>query len=129
MVKIEEFMAKDVVSCSADATIKDIANRMKGNSVGVIVITDQDKKIMGIVSERDIINKVVSAGLDPDKTLAEDVMTKDVITGNPDMTDVEVASVFSEKGIKKLPIIENGKVIGIVTQTDLLKILSMKWAL
>lgn len=128
-VLLRDFMTTNVVTGLKTESIVDIALRMKEKRIGVIVIVDKKNKIQGLVSERDILNKVVAAHLDAKSTTAEQVMTKQVILGKPSMTDVEAASIFSQKGIKKLPIIDKGKLVGIITQTDLLKLYSFKWAL
>lgn len=127
-VKIKQIMTRKVISCKSGVSIKDAAVLMKKNSIGVLVVID-DKKLVGVISERDIINKVVTNGLDSSITKVKDVMTKKVITGNPEMTDLDVAETFAKKKIKKLPIVNNGKVVGIITQTDIMKLMSFKWAL
>ena len=127
-INIKKVMTKKVISCSPEKTIVEAATVMNKNSIGVLVVLDK-KKLVGVISERDIINKVVSKRLDITKTLVKDVMTKKVITGTPEMTDLDVARIFSTKKIKKLPILKDGKVVGIITQTDMLKLMSFKWAL
>lgn len=124
---VKDFMTKKVICTNKSATIQEISVLMRENKVGTILIVD-DEKLEGIVTERDIINKVVTRNLNSSEILAKDIMTMDLIRGHSLMTDVQVAQVFAENNIKKLPILEKGKIIGIVTQTDLLKVSSVKWA-
>ncbi|MBN2881388.1 CBS domain-containing protein [Candidatus Woesearchaeota archaeon] len=127
-IKISKFMTKDVITASPEITVQKAAKIMADNGIGVIVIT-KNNKIAGIITERDIVSKVVAKGVDLKKALVKDYMITRVVTGTPDMTDVDVALTFSKKNIKKLPIVDNGKVVGIITQTDMLKELSFKWAI
>ena len=124
---VKDFMTKEVICTSKNANVQDISILMRENKVGTILIVDDDK-LEGIVTERDIINKVVTRNLNSSDILANEIMTVDLIRGHSLMTDVQVAKVFSENNIKKLPVLEKGKIVGIVTQTDLLKVSSIKWA-
>jgi CBS domain-containing protein len=124
---ISKFMSRNIVTGKPNETIQQVAKRMKEKKVGMIIILDKGK-LTGVISERDIINRVVSVDL-PNVTKVKRIMTKRVITGNPDMSIEKIASLFQKNGIKKLPIVKKQKVVGVITQTDLLKILSLKWAL
>jgi CBS domain-containing protein len=128
-ISIKDIMVTSVITASAKDSVCDAALKMKAHKIGVVVIVDNKQRIEGVISERDIINKVVCLGLDSRSVLVEQIMTKKVITGTPQMTDVQTAQLFTKHGIKKLPLIEKGKLVGIITQTDLLKVLSFKWAL
>lgn len=128
-ILVKDVMHRDVVTCSKTDTVQGVARIMKEHSIGVVVVTNKKNKIEGIISERDILCKVVCEGIDSRKALIQDIMTKKVVTGKPSMNDIQVASIFSQHKIKKLPIVEKNRLVGIVTQTDLLKLLSFKWAL
>ena len=128
-ISLDKIMFVNVITGSKDESICDIAKKMKKHKVGVIIITNKKGSIEGIVSSRDILNKVVCKGLDSRKVNVKEIMTKKVVTGNPKMTDAEAASIFSKHGIKKLPVVKNKKLVGIITQTDMLKLSSIKWAL
>jgi len=126
-IKVKDFMSTNLVVSKPDATILEISNLMNEKKVGTVLIV-KDNSILGIVSERDIINRVVSKNLEISKTLASDVMTSNLVFGNPELTDVEVAKIFSDENIKKLPIKNEDNLVGIVTQTDILKLYFVKWA-
>lgn len=122
LVKIKDMMSRNIVFVSPDNNVKQVAEIMRDKSIGVVLIIDQDQNLSGMISERDIITKVVAFKLDPSEILVKDIMTRNLITGNQEMTDMEASMLMSEKRIKKLPITENNKVIGIITQTDLMKV-------
>lgn len=126
MTKINAYMSKNVIIGKPEDTIQEIAQRMTKHNIGSVIIKDADNSLAGIVTERDMVRKIVSKGIDPSKTKIEKIMTKDVITGDPDMTVVKVATLMNHHDIKKLPLVQDGKLIGITTQTDILKILSYK---
>lgn len=128
-VSVKDIMTVTVITGSKTDSIKETAIKMKNYHIGVVVIIDNARRVEGLISEKDIINRVVCTGLDPEKTQVKDIMTKKIITGKPDMSDIQVASIFTKHGIKKLPIIEKNKLVGIITKTDLLKLLSIKWTL
>ncbi|MCB9359250.1 CBS domain-containing protein [Candidatus Woesearchaeota archaeon] len=127
-ITMKTIMSKKVVSVSPEDYIMEIAAKMRRRKIGTVIVLDKEK-LVGMLTERDIIGRVVAKGLHPTRIKAKDIMEKKVITGTPDMTDIEAASLFAKRKIKKLPILEKGKVVGIVTQTDIMKLLSFKWAL
>lgn len=122
LVKIKDIMSRNIVYVSPDNNVKQVAEIMRDRSIGVVLIIDQNQNLSGMISERDIITKVVAFKLDPSEILVKDIMTRNLVTGNQEMTDMEASMLMSEKRIKKLPITENNKVIGIITQTDLMKV-------
>ncbi len=128
-ILLREVMQTRVVTCSKDDSVCETANRMKHHKIGVVLVVDKSKRIQGIITERDILNKVSCFGKDSREVFVKDVMTKKVIVGKPNMSDIQAAGIFSRHAIKKLPIVEKGRLAGIVTQTDLLKLLTFKWAL
>jgi len=128
-ILLKDIMQTRVVTCSQNDTVCGAANKMKHHKIGVVLVTDKRKKVKGVVTERDILNKVSCFGKDSRNVLVSEIMTKKVIIGKPKMSDIDAARIFSENRIKKLPIVERGKLVGIVTQTDLLKLLTFKWAL
>lgn len=128
-ITIDKIMIKEVITGTKEESVQSLAFRMKQHNIGVLVITNKRGKIDGLLTERDILCRVVCEGKNPAQTKAQEVMTKKVITGKPSMSDVEVAALFTKQRVKKLPIVKGSKLVGIVTQTDLLKLLSFKWAL
>lgn len=126
-IEIKTIMSTNVICTSPDRTVRELSTIMKDNSISTVLVTDENRKLLGIVTERDIVRKVVSMNLSPDKIKVDEIMTKDVIVGSPDMIDSEVAVIFIDKNIKTLPILEDEQLKGIVTQTDMVKFLAGRW--
>jgi CBS domain-containing protein len=101
-----------------EASAKDAANIMAQNEIGSLVVTEK-KKPVGIITERDLLSRVLATGKPTEATRVKAVMSKPIICGNPGMDASEAARFMVNKGIKKLPVVEGGRLIGIMTLTDL----------
>jgi CBS domain-containing protein len=118
---VKEAMTKNVIVINPDTTIKDTAKIMSGQRVGSLVVVENEK-LVGIITELDIIWKVVASDLDPKTTLVRDVMSKQVVTIKSDQTLEDATQLMVENKIKKLPVVENNKIVGIITATDIISI-------
>ncbi len=116
-MKVKEIMKKNVLVLGKEATIKDALDLMVENSAGSVVILDREK-IVGIVTERDILRKVISHRK-PLDTKIEEIMSRNVITIDPDEDVEKAARLMTENKIKKLPVVRDEKLLGIVTLTDI----------
>jgi len=117
---VKEAMKKDVKTIRPSDTIKDAAVLMNENRIGSLVVISGTGAVTGIVTERDILTDVVAAGKNPEDVKVEDVMTKDLITISPEKSLEDAADLMTKNKIKKLPVIEGGKLVGIITATDLI---------
>lgn len=127
MSGIYDIISRNVIKASPFDTIKSICDTIKEKSVGAVVIINSDDEVVGIITERDIIKKVICDKKDSETLVAKDIMTTKVIIGTEDLSIVKAANIFMENKIKKLPIVKNGKLIGIITQTDLMRFLTPKF--
>ncbi len=112
-------ISRGVVVAEKDDTILDVAQLLKKHNIGAVVILEGEK-IVGIVSERDIVRKVVCAGLPPQSTRAEDIMTKGVVTADIKEGLNRIHEIMCTAPFRHLPIVENGKLIGIVSNRNLI---------
>jgi CBS domain-containing protein len=115
-ITAEKLMHETTVA-APDMSIVEIAKVMADKNIGSVLIENPDG-IYGIVTERDIIKKVVSKGLDPKILKAADIMSKPVITVDYNADVFKVAGILSEKKIRRLPVVKDGKIIGILTTRD-----------
>jgi signal-transduction protein with cAMP-binding, CBS, and nucleotidyltransferase domain len=120
---VKDIMRKTVVSIDSAMTVKDAATMMEDANVGCVVITRGNAPI-GILTERDFVKRVVSQEMDLATPLA-DVMSFPLITVDCDDTVWEAAEIMKKNKIHKVPVEEQGKLIGIITTTDIVKICSM----
>lgn len=121
-MKISEIMTKAAVSDAADDTLAEAATRMWNAQTGSLLVMDGES-LVGIVTERDLL-RAVANGLQPDQVPLKDVMRTDVLTAGPQTTLREAAKIMATRWIRHLPIVENGKVVGIVSQRDLTGVLA-----
>lgn len=124
-LRVGDVMTPKVIVISFGKTTLDVAKLMKKNSVGsVIVVEDKaGKHAKGIITERDIVYKVLSRDLDPKETSVEQIMSKPLRVVKPDTTIEEAAKAMKENKIKRLPVVsENNELIGIVSEGDIMKI-------
>ncbi len=116
-MKVKDAM-KHVKTILANSSVKEAAKKMNENRIGSLVVTN-GRKVVGIVTERDILSKVTIFDKTPSKILVSEIMTPKVITVDPeDFIDDAVYLMIKHK-IKKLPVLENGEVVGILTSTDI----------
>jgi CBS domain-containing protein len=123
-MKIEKLMTKNVITLSADASVYDAVKRLNKNKIGCLVVVD-NSHIVGILTERDLLERVLEKCKNPKETKVSEIMTRHVITGKPDMELSDATKVMFKNKVKKLPIIEKNRLVGIVTLTDIARATSV----
>lgn len=107
-----------VVTIGEDASVLDAARRMNEHHIGALVVT-RGEKVVGIFSERDILNRVVAAQREPSETRVGDVMTSPVLVCAPGTTRDECRAVMREKRVRHLPVVAEGRLVGVVSIGDM----------
>lgn len=120
IMKVSDMMMTKVKTVEPNDTIKKTVKIMSAGKIGGIIVVSKGK-IVGIFTERDVLRKVVAKGLDVNKTKIKSVMTKRVFTVEKDADIIEAINLMVEKNIKKLPVVHEGKMVGIITATDILR--------
>ncbi|MFA5050142.1 MAG: CBS domain-containing protein [Candidatus Micrarchaeia archaeon] len=121
-LKVGDIMKKDVISSQETDTVDSVSKLMKKYKIGSVVIT-KDKKAHGIITERDLVHKVLAGKLNPQETKASAVMSFPIIVIKPQATLEEAAKAMKRHGIKRLPVInEKKELVGIITQGDIISI-------
>ena len=121
-MKVSEIMTEAAVTDRADDTMAEAARKMWEQQTGSLLVMDSDE-LLGIITERDVL-KAVATGRPLEGTRVSDAMTKDVVTVPPAMTLREAAAVMADKWIRHLPVVEQGRVVGILSQQDLAGVLA-----
>jgi CBS domain-containing protein len=111
---IEKYVRKNIVVVNYNESIRNTAEIMKQKRIGSVLI-EKDKKIVGIITERDILYKVVAEGKDVNNTKASEIMSSPLITINKNATVKEALEKFKQYNIRRLPVRDNGNIIGIIT--------------
>jgi len=114
-------MSGAVVAIDSEASVKEAASKMSEHHVGSLVVTEKGS-LVGIITETDMLSRVLAPALDAERTKVKAVMSKPVICGTPDMDFIEAARLMVTKAIKKLPIVHCGNPVGILTATDVIAV-------
>jgi len=117
-------MVKDVITLQTDASAYDAVKLMNKNRIGCLVALDNGK-IVGILTERDLLERVLEKCKNPKETRVSEIITRQVIVGKPDMQLVEATRLMFENKVKKLPIVEKNRLAGLVTLTDIARATSV----
>ena len=121
VVRIRDIMTSPVITIRKNAKVSETASAMCAHNIGSIIVVDHKEKPVGIVTERDMIRKVIVTCKNPKAMDVTQIMSSPLVTGNPNMDLENVAKLMIKNEIKRLPLVEEGKVVGIATFTDLIR--------
>ncbi len=120
-IPVKEVMTREVCTVRKSDTVHTLAKKMLEYGVGSAVVVENGKPI-GIVTEKDLIAKVVAKNKTPAKVKVEEVMSHPIITINPNTSLRDAATLMIKRGIRRLPVIEGGVLVGIITDNDILSV-------
>jgi CBS domain-containing protein len=121
-MNIKDVMTSNPVCCPPNATLQDVAQRMRAEDIGEVPIVEQDgaRKLLGVVTDRDIVVRAVATGRDIAALRASDCMTAPAVTCTENDTLEDCAQAMASHRVRRMPIVdENGELCGIVAQADL----------
>jgi CBS domain-containing protein len=116
-LKVEDAMVDDVVTIEADATVKKAVDLMNKHEIGCLIVVRSGKAV-GIVTERDMLSRVLGMARDPERTKVSDIMTSPLVVADPQMDLEEAARLMFKMKVKKLPVVSKGDLVGLLTLTD-----------
>ena len=120
MPKAGDVVSKKIVTVKKDTQIKKICQLLIKNKISGVSVVDDKKRLIGYVSERDIIN-ALQGNVDFLKKKASDIMTKKVVSVTPDMPLYDVAKIFTNKPFKNIPVVGKGKkILGVIARKDVI---------
>lgn len=117
-LRVEDVMVKEVITIDETSTVKKAANTMNKYEIGCLIVT-RNRKAVGILTERDLLKRVVSQGKSAARTKVSTVMSRPIIVVEPDMDLEEAARLMFKLKVKKLPVVDRGRLVGLVTLTDI----------
>lgn len=120
MPKIKDVMTKNVVTVEPEDRTLDAAVKMKEKGIGALIVVSKGSPV-GILTERDLVRNVIATKKDPESTRIVDIMSKPLITTTPNATMKEAAKKMMINDVRRLPVVTNGKLVGIITVADLAK--------
>jgi len=113
-------MVEDVITVEEETTVKKAVELMNKHEIGCLIVLKRGKPA-GIVTERDMLNRILLKSKDPEKIKVSQIMSKPLIVGKPQMDIEDAVKLMFKRNIKKLPVTDNGHLIGLVTLTDLVR--------
>src|SRR3989338_641154 len=119
--KVKEFMSKDVVSVTPETSVRKAAEVMAAEHVSSAVVCE-NKRLVGIITEKDLARKIVAKGVDADKALAKDIMTSELVTIEPEKSLYDAMLKLNKKKVTHLPVVKNNVLVGIISSMDILKV-------
>ena len=118
-MKLRELMTNPVIRIHPDETVAVAARTLTRYNIGILPVCGGDGKICGLVTDRDLVTRCLASGKEPGKTRVADVMTGSVRWASPDMDAGAAARLMGSCQIRRLPVLENGKLLGMVSLGDL----------
>jgi CBS domain-containing protein len=118
ILKVKDLMSTDISTADINTPVADIAKTMKERNVGSVPVC-QDGKVVGIITDRDIVLREIAMGKDTNTSKAVDVMTKGIASVNPNTDVHDAAKLMSDKQIRRLPVIDNGNLVGMLAIGDI----------
>lgn len=116
---IDKIMSRNVTTLPESASLRDAAHLMRDDDIGGIVITTSDGTVTGFVTDRDLVVRGLASDRDPGQTKLADVATKNLITLRPSQTISDAITTMSARAVRRVPVVENGKAVGVVSLGDL----------
>jgi len=117
-IYVKDLMSSPVKTIDCEKTVADAGKLMKKYGKGSLVVT-KNKKPVGIITADDIVHKIVANNIKPGNMKVRDVMSSPLVTINPDSTCADAARKMRKNNIKRLPVIQNGKLVGIISLDDI----------
>mgnify|MGYP001174296393 CR=1 FL=1 len=118
-MKIKDIMTTRVAFVAPDNSVLDAAKLMQAHNIGALPVCMQDGKVIGIITDRDIVVRNIANGGDPKTTPVKTLMTQEVITANPSMDAEEACELMARHRIRRLPVVQNDRLVGMVSIGDL----------
>jgi CBS domain-containing protein len=123
MIKLEDWMTKPVITINPDKSVLEAVKLMSKKDIGALIVEDEKMKLKGIFTERDVL-KMVAQGKDLNKIKVKDVMIKKVRTVDVNSTVLSVSKIMHEHGFRRIPVTKKGQVVGIMTDKNLIELMS-----
>jgi signal-transduction protein with cAMP-binding, CBS, and nucleotidyltransferase domain len=120
---VKDVMSSPVVTIGENAPANKVAELMQKHDLGCIIVTGKDTKPLGIITERDLVERVLAKNVKPDEVKAKDVMTSPLMTIEPDATIAESARRMSRLNIRRLGVVYKGQLTGLLSSKDVLAVM------
>ena len=116
--QVREIMTNAPVSVAPGTSVVEVARRMRDEDIGAVLVTEGEQ-VRGLVTDRDLVVRVLSEGGDPDQHKVKEACSSELVSVSPDDEVSRAAQVMREHSVRRLPVLENGRAVGIVSLGDL----------
>jgi len=120
---VKDVMSSPVVTIEEEAPTNRVANLMNENDLGCIIVTSKKGKPIGIITERDLVLRVLAKNIKPDTVTAKEIMTSPLITIEPEATISEAARRMSRLDVRRLGVVYKGELVGVISSKDILGVM------
>ena len=127
-MKVRDAMAKTVSSAKKSDKVIDVARKMKQEDAGFIPVVEDSGAMVGVITDRDIVIRCIAEGHDPRSETAEHLMSRDVTVISPDDDIKQAAGMMEREEIRRLPVTENGRLVGVLSHGNLVQATKNKTA-
>ena len=118
-MKIREIMTNPAIRINQEEPVSVAARLLARYNVGSLPVCTGEGKLCGVVTDRDLVTRCMASGILPEKTTVGEIMTRGVVTVRPDADTVTAARLMAERQIRRMPVVENGRLCGMVSLGDL----------
>ena len=118
-MKVKQIMTEHVIPIHPEETVEVAARKLAHYNIGALPVCQWDGELCGVVTDRDLVTRCMAAGKVPNCTRVREVMTSQVVSARPDMDADLAAALMGRQQVRRLPVVENGKLCGMVSLGDL----------
>jgi CBS domain-containing protein len=118
-MKVRDLMTKQVVRIHPEEPVEVAARSLTQYNIGALPVCGRDGQVYGMVTDRDLVTRCIAAGRRPEETTVREIMTSALVTASPDTDAAAAAHLMGQRQIRRLPVLENGRLCGLVSLGDL----------
>ena len=119
-MKVSDLMSTHIVTVPPEFSAAEAARTMERNDVGLLPVCGGNGELQGVLTDRDIVTRCIAARIDPRQVRVQDLMTRDVVSVSPDEDVKTAARIMSGEQIRRLPVLEHDRIVGVLSLADLL---------
>ncbi len=120
-MKVRDIMTNQVISVAPGESVDVAARTLTHYNIGALPVCGTDGKLCGLVTDRDLVTRCLASGRTPAQTTVREVMSREVRVAQPDMDAAVAAHLMGSRQVRRLPVVENGKLCGMLSLADLAK--------
>jgi CBS domain-containing protein len=120
-MKVKDVMVKDIVTINPNSSILEAIKKMHYDGITSLLVQDKNTREYGIITRKDIIHQIIALNKDPDKLNVSDVMSTPLVAVSSDLDLEGVAMLMAKTDIRRFPVMDGGKLVGLISNSDILK--------